>query len=231
MSVIRIVSASDCNFLPDKRHGKEDWYKAAVGGMWEIIGNLQFDFLVKQGLKSDHYLLDVGCGSLRGGIHFINYLFPGHYYGIDKSLDLLGAGEQELTINKLSGKKPNLSQMNQFEFQSLDRRFEFALAQSVFTHLTLNSILRCIVNIEKVLVKGGRFFCTFFELKGDKRNLESLSHPCLGSVNFPTYIDHDPFHYSFETFEWLCEGLDLRVEYLGDWGHPRDQKMMVFHKT
>jgi SAM-dependent methyltransferase len=231
MPNIRIMSSFESRKTLDQKPGEGEWYKTAVGGMWELIGNLQFDFLVKNGLKSEHYLLDVGCGSLRGGIHFISYLSPGHYYGIDRNLDLLAAGEQELIINKLSGKKPILVQMSQFEFQSLDRRFEFALAQSVFTHLTLNSILRCIVNIEKILVKGGRFFCTFFEFKGDKRNLEPLSHPCFGSVNFPTYPDKDPFHYSFETFEWLCEGLDLRVEYLGDWGHPRDQKMMVFHKT
>jgi hypothetical protein len=38
-----------------------------VGGMWEEIGKLQFDFLVQQGLKPSHCFLDIGCGSFRGG--------------------------------------------------------------------------------------------------------------------------------------------------------------------
>jgi len=52
---------------------------SAVGGMWEQIGQLQFDFLVNHGLEPNHKLLDIGCGTLRGGRHFITYLVPGNY--------------------------------------------------------------------------------------------------------------------------------------------------------
>src|SRR6476620_10345865 len=59
-----------------------------VGGLWDEIGQLQFDFLVSNGLKPQHYLLDIACGSLRAGIHFIPYLETGHYLGIDKEPEL-----------------------------------------------------------------------------------------------------------------------------------------------
>lgn len=62
----------------------------AVGGLWQQMGQLQFDFLVRQGLKPEHRLLDIGCGTLRGGRHFIRYLNPGNYTGMDispKALD------------------------------------------------------------------------------------------------------------------------------------------------
>lgn len=36
-------------------------HREPVGGMWEEIGRLQFDFLIQNGLKPDHKLLDVGC--------------------------------------------------------------------------------------------------------------------------------------------------------------------------
>ena len=75
-----------------------NWHRRAVGGMWEEIGKLQFNFLVEQGLKPGHFLLDVGCGRLRGGIHFIRYLEPEHYFGIDISKVLLAAGRFELTV-------------------------------------------------------------------------------------------------------------------------------------
>ncbi len=42
----------------------------AVGGMWEEIGRLQFVFLVEKGLQPHHEMLDIGCGTLRGGRHF-----------------------------------------------------------------------------------------------------------------------------------------------------------------
>ncbi|RLI53090.1 MAG: hypothetical protein DRO93_14110 [Candidatus Thorarchaeota archaeon] len=90
------------------------WYRIAVGGMWEEIGKLQFDYLVKEGLEREDYFLDVGCGSLRGGIHFIRYLKPGHYFGIDINQRLLDAGKGELKRNNLIHKNPTLVQTGGF---------------------------------------------------------------------------------------------------------------------
>ncbi len=42
-----------------------------VGGSWDELGQLQFEFLKKSGLGAEHKLLDIGCGCLRGGIHFV----------------------------------------------------------------------------------------------------------------------------------------------------------------
>lgn len=207
-----------------------NWYRDAVGGMWEEIGKLQFDFLVEQGLRPEHYLLDVGCGSLRGGIHFIQYLEPGHYFGIDISKELLDAGRVELKTNGLTHKNPTLVQMDNFGFQSLKQEFGYALAQSVFTHLPLNSIIRCIMNIARILVQGGRFYATFFENPPGKSNLEPVMRSRVDGLNFATCFDRDPYHYDFETFKWICEGTNLRVKYLGKWNHPADQRMMVFTK-
>ena len=64
---------------------KRDWHRAAVGGRWEEIGRLQFDFLVRQGLMPEHFFLDVGCGSWRGGVHFVDYLLSHRYFGVDVS--------------------------------------------------------------------------------------------------------------------------------------------------
>ena len=67
-------------------------HREYVGGMWEEIGRLQFDFLVQQGLKSTHCFLDIACGCLRGGINFIQYLEPGNYLGIEKESSLIDIG-------------------------------------------------------------------------------------------------------------------------------------------
>jgi cyclopropane fatty-acyl-phospholipid synthase-like methyltransferase len=206
------------------------WYRDAVGGLWEELGKLQIEFLVGQGLLPQNYLLDIGCGSLRGGIHFIQYLEPEHYFGIDKNKELLDAGRIELHNNNLIHKNPKLVQMENFEFLNLNQKFDYALAQSVFTHLTLNDIIKCLMNVEKVFNQSGKFYATFFENKRGKFYLEPLMHPKSDGPDFATYFDQDPYHYDFETFEWICEGTKLKAEYIGDWNHPRDQKMMVFTK-
>ncbi len=205
-------------------------HREAVGGLWEELGRLQFDFLVQQGLKPQHYFLDVGCGSLRGGIHFVRYLDTGHYFGIDIDDKLLQAGRQELKTSNLLHKKPTLMQTDRFDFQALHQTFDYALAQSVFTHLPLNSIVRCLASIAKVLKTGGRFCATFFENPGGKLNLEPLAHPRTDGPDIVSFFDKDPYHYDFPTMEWSCKGTGLRAEYLGDWSHPRNQKMMVFVK-
>jgi len=207
-----------------------DWYKDAVGGMWEEIGKLQFNFLVSEGLRPEHFLLDVGCGSLRGGIHFIKYLDTGHYFGTDINKELLKAGRFEIKINKLIKKKPSFLHDDNFEFGKLGQKFHFAVAISVFTHINLNDIINCILNVEKILQKNGKFYASFFENNSGKFNLRTLSHKRSDGPDIITNFNSDPFHYSFEIFKWICKDTSLEVRYLGDWSHPRGQRMMVFTK-
>ena len=51
----------------------KDWHRRAVGGLWDEIGLLQRDFLIDHGLKRNHFLLDIRCGPLRGGVTIIPY--------------------------------------------------------------------------------------------------------------------------------------------------------------
>ncbi len=207
------------------------WYRAEVGGRWDEIGRLQFDFLVSRGLTPASYLLDVGCGSLRGGLHFIRFLDPGHYYGIDARRDLIDAGiEHELKPSGLEARNPHLEVMNDFAFGRLGRRFDFALAVSVFTHLPVNSIERCLIAMEEALVQGGSFFATFFENDRGRTFVDPVHRKTGPNETITTYMDRDPFHYRVRTFEHLVEGSSLELTYIGDWGHPRGQQMLCFTK-
>ena len=44
-------------------------HREYVGGLWDEMGKLQFDFMVSQGLSPEHTMLDIACGALRGGVH------------------------------------------------------------------------------------------------------------------------------------------------------------------
>lgn len=98
----------------------KDWHRDAVGGMWEEIGRLQLDCLVSQGLEPAHHLLDVGCGSLRGGCFFIRYLDAGHYFGIEKERALIRAGtDVEIPRHGLQDKRPHLVVTDSFDLDLL----------------------------------------------------------------------------------------------------------------
>jgi SAM-dependent methyltransferase len=206
--------------IRDKEH------RDFVGGLWEEIGTLQFEFVRQRGLSPSDRFLDVGCGALRGGIHFIRYLEPGNYFGIDMNPTLIKAAREiELVEAGLADRAPHLLVNESFEFQRFGTTFPFALALSVFTHLGLNTIQRCLVNMAEVLEPGGRFFATYFPSDRLHR-LEKRHHP--GGV--VSKSDADPFHYHFSVFQFLTTDLPLAVRDLGDWSHPRNQYMLEFTK-
>lgn len=202
-------------------------YRWKVGGLWEQIGQLQFDYLVSQGLDPDSRLLDVGCGSMRGGRHFVEYLNPGRYYGLDIDPALLKAGRRELAKAGVSDRDPHLLVDDAFRFGRFDATFDYAWALSVFTHLPFNVIMRCLAEVEEVLRPGGRFYATFYENPGGRLNLAPHQEPLAAA----TTLDADPFYYDPDIFRWAVEGSSLDFTLIGDWDHPRNQQMIVFVKT
>ena len=201
-------------------------HRDMVGGKWEEIGRRQFDFLCAQGLKPDHQFLDIGCGSLRGGIHAINYLAAGNYHGIDINRSLLEAGRHELKIAGLEHKSPHLKLSERFELGLFHQQIDFLLALSVFTHLFANHIVRCLTEARQVMTPQSRFFATFF-LAPQSAHLAPIVHQ-PGGVR--TEYDRDPFHYSVEEIRMMAALAHLEVEVVGEWNHPRAQQMVIFSK-
>jgi len=145
-------------------------HRQAIGGMWDEIGKMQFDYMRAAGLTPDMRFLDVGCGCLRGGIHVVNYLEAGNYFGIDLSRNLLDAGyDLEITGARLQDKLPrtNLHATDTFDLTPFGQIFDMALAVSVFSHLTLNHLKLCLMNLGSCMRPGGRFHVTYFNSPPD----------------------------------------------------------------
>jgi SAM-dependent methyltransferase len=184
------------------------------------MGCLQFDYLVARGLEPRHRLLDVGCGSLRGGVHFVRYLNDEHYFGVDADAELLEAGRFELDGEGLTDRRISLRHTDAFDVD-FGVQFDFVLAQSVFTHLTLNAIRLCLARVGSHLKPNGQFYASFFRAPDDP--LE----PVEREID-TTYYDRDPFHYPVEHLAWAAEGTGLTMTDLGDWSHPRGQEMLLY---
>ena len=142
----------------------DNHYKAYVGPPlnYDIVGAMQFNLLTLFGLRDYHKLLDIGCGSLRAGKLFIPFLRRGNYYGIEPNKWLIEKGiENELGNDILTIKSPKFTHSLDFEFQSFNEKFDFLLAQSIFSHASPPQIQRCLKEAQSVLKKEGFFLATF----------------------------------------------------------------------
>lgn len=72
----------------------------------------QFEYLKTHGLTPQSNLLDYGCGALAAGIHFVGFLEPGKYVGLDISKAVLCEGTRRLAHAGLSDRKPSLHLLN-----------------------------------------------------------------------------------------------------------------------
>lgn len=208
---------------------EDNAHRDIIGGHWDALGELQFRQLIDRGLRPDHKLLDIGCGSLRGGVRFIEYLDPGCYCGLDLNEALLDAGyERELVPVGLDIKLPrqNLRADASFDANSFGLEFDYAIAFSVFTHLPLDLIRACLERSCGVMKPGGVFIATFFEAPVDQPTYLPVTH-APGDIT--TQAGADPYHQRFSDFVYLCEGLPWDVVYIGDFGHLRGQRLVQFN--
>lgn len=214
-----------------QQHGT---HREAVGGLWEEMGAHQLDFLIAHGMQPEHYLLDIGCGALRLGSKAINYLLPNHYFGQDLSPALLDAGYEKELPPALQQKLPrtHLNANFSFDFSFLGtQKIDIAIAQSVFTHLPLNHIRRCLAQLSPHLKTGGFFFATAW-IVPDTHPLETPyeQRGKLGDTPIITTDIADPYHYHLADFTHIISPLPYRLHYIGDWQHPRHQLMLCFEK-
>lgn len=204
VSYYRAVMASDA---ARSRNG-------AVGShthdSWLQIGQLQFDYAVSHGLKPEMRMLEIGCGNLRAGRLFIEYLEPGHYYGLDISPDILLAAEETVAEFDLGAKLPHLTLVKDLKLSFLpDATFDFVHAHSVFSHSPIEVIDECLAHVGRVMTPTGFFDFTFDRTGGDEH-----------------HVLREDFYYRTETLVALAAKHGLKATYMTDWedtGHPQSK--------
>jgi len=199
-------------------------HRQFVGGLWDELGQLQLDFLRSQGLQPAHRFVDVGCGALRGGVHFVRYLDPGRYHGLDINASLIEAGRRELELAGLADRDARLLVDDGFRVSRFGQSFDRGLALSLFTHLPMDAIVRCLKEVAAALAPDGVFYATHFGAPGPAWT-EPVEHSPGGVC---THYDLDPFHQSVAEYEWMAGLCGLQVQDIGDWDHPRAQRMLAF---
>ncbi|MGA0530540.1 hypothetical protein [Hansschlegelia sp. KR7-227] len=189
-----------------------------VGGetVWDEISSLQFEFLRSQGLKPSHVLADIACGSLRAGIRLIPYLDAGNYIGIDKHIELIIYGvASELGLETFSAKRPQFLVSSDFDFSGFRKAPQFAIAQSLFTHLTGADIIACLAKFRPQAADGCRFFATFHHAPTRRQN-PAHSH------------SWEQFYYVPDEMAEFGKAAGWSSHYIGQWNHPRRQHIVEY---
>jgi SAM-dependent methyltransferase len=184
-------------------------YRAYVGPPedYDLIAAMTFNLLTTLGLRQHHSLLDIGCGSLRIGRLLIPYLNRGKYFGVEPAEWLVAEGiKQELGETVVQIKRPTFFFTDSPEtVVRAEVSFDFALAQSIFSHCGLDLIRGWLSAVSRSLAQEGALVATFL-VGEDSRRTGWIYPECV--------------NYRATTLELAAADVNLRFEIL-DWKHPR----------
>lgn len=200
------------------RAGERD-VRAFVGppDQYDIVGANQFVLLVMLGLREHHHVLDIGCGSLRLGRLLLPYLRAGRYCGIEPERWLVEEGiESELGDDFVARKQPEFRYADDFSLQGFERRFDYLVAQSIFSHAAPEQIDACFRAVADVLHPDGRFVATFVLGDHDHRG---------SSWVYPECVTYTP-----ERVERFATDAGLRALRLS-YPHPGQQTWYLFSRV
>ena len=190
-------------------------YRAYVGPpeKYDLMAAMQFNLLTLLGLREYHFLLDVGCGSLRAGKLLIPYLLPSHYFGIEPERWLVEESiKNELGQEIVKIKKPVFGFDRHFDCGVFEQTFDFVIAQSVFSHASQGQIRQCLSNVSACIRPAGVWAATFVNGSSDYEGQEWVYPDCVT--------------YTVERMKRLASesGLDAN---LIDWPHPNGQTWLL----
>ena len=192
-------------------------YRAYVGPPedYDLVAAMCFGLLTSLGLRGRHCLLDVGCGSLRLGRLLIPYLNAAHYYGLEPNQWLVDEGlAQELGASIVPLKEPQFYFGDSSQLIGKTDFFDFAIAQSIFSHCGLDLLTKHLTEIHSALAPGGALLATFVTGAADSEE--------SGWV-YPGCVNYTP-----ELMAQLANDCGYEFELL-DWLHPR-QTWALFAK-
>lgn len=132
----------------------------AIGGgdCWDQHGVLQAAFLHRRGLRAQHRLLEVGCGTGRLARKIVTSLAPRNYIGIDISEGALAHALDLAALEGWGGWEPTFLRGDiPLDLEPVD----FAWAFSVFNHLPFDTCVEVLRRIATVLKPDGQLLFSY----------------------------------------------------------------------
>jgi SAM-dependent methyltransferase len=145
---------------------------------FEAAGRKLIITLLSEGLTPASKVLDIGCGSLRGGYWLIHFLDQGCYFGIEPNTQMLDAGVGILLEPGLVElKQPRFDHNSDFDFKVFNQHFDFIVALSIWTHATKPQIQAMLDGFVNTSSANGVFIATYYPaslFKPDYKGIKSI---------------------------------------------------------
>jgi SAM-dependent methyltransferase len=155
---------------------RHNGYRAAVGNAddWERHGQVQFQFLKSQGLKPEHRLTEIGCGTGRLARKVVPYLQNGHYLGVDLSPLAIAA------VKQLSEEEGWIAQRPLFMVSSVPPAHpaaDYLWCFSVSVHLPVEEWRAVVLCAAAAMHDDSQFLFSYVpEKQEDRTGLKSFRH-------------------------------------------------------
>lgn len=170
--------------------------------LWKMKQEFQINFIKKQGIKESNTLLDIGCGTLRGGIPIIDFLNSGNYCGIEVRESVLNEGKKELEEHNLLNKEPRLVSFSDFNELNLNNKFDVIFCFSVLIHLEDKIASECIKFVTEHLKDEGVFY----------------ANVNIGERKDGNWQEFPIVFRSLDFYRNMCEKNGLKLETIGSLG-------------
>ncbi|XWS64646.1 hypothetical protein CRYUN_Cryun05aG0020600 [Craigia yunnanensis] len=173
-----------------------------------------FEFLAESShLTASSRVLEIGCGTLRVGLHFIRYLKPEHFHCFERDeLSLMAALRYELPSQGLLHKRPLIVRGEDMDFTKFGSDFVYDLiyASAVFLHMPDELVwvgLERLVNRLKpydgrIFVSHNVKFCSRLGGEDCTKRLASLGLEYLGKHTHDSLLfNHYEIWFEFRRFK------------------------------
>lgn len=184
--------------------------------LWDLIAEWQVMVLSERGIRTSSYLLDIGCGAMRLGFSAVNYLDSGHYFGMDPYSPYVETAKAMAAKLKIQ-KEFHLSNRSDFGFGLFNHKFDYAMAQSVVTHLSWAQFRACLLELKKVMNSGAQFIFTY-----------SIGYyPTVGFMYGGSHVMKRPWIRDIQQIKNLAAELKIDFQTL-EFKHPTGQLVGIF---
>lgn len=197
------------------------WHRLRHGPAWAATGQWWADLLDREGVQPEHFVLDLGCGSLGLGRLLLPRLSQSRYWGYEPDRDLLFDGIAiELARAGIDPVKGHFIVNRTFDLSESPHRFSWIVASSLFSRLSLHGVARCLATVLPHLAPGGRFYASVYE------------GPLLGDVTRAdgrqTRADAEPYHHDLAIIGGVARALGATMARIEAPPHPRGESLVVF---
>lgn len=174
--------------------------------------------------------LDIGAGDLILGERLEETGVPKKFYIQDLSETSLEAGLQRVKSLGIDISVFHKLVSDDFNFDEIeDAELDSAFSNSLFSHLSINSIVLCLRRLRPKMKVGTSYYSSMIVLPDNSEDMvydwHYLKTPGSGVIS---YSNKDPFHYTENTIKNLqIFSTGFVVTEIHDYGHPF-QKLVEF---